>query len=120
MVDGELRVTLTRFEHVFGLLGNLAVPVGDVTGVAIVDDALHAAPGARAPGLAWPGRVKLGTWRGRAGRWYVVARAGQRALRLTVAHPRWSGVVVSVPDDDVLFAVAVALGIPPPTRPREH
>ena len=102
IVDGMLQVRLSRFDRFFGLLSDLVVDVGALTSVVVVDDALGSVPGWRAPGLAWPGRVKVGTWRSKGARWYVVARRGQPALVLTFATGRWAGAVLSTPDAALL------------------
>lgn len=107
VVDGNLRVSLSRFDRFFGLLGDLEVSVEDVTSLAVVEDGLRAVPGWRAPGLAWPGRVKVGTWRAGGERWYVVARRDLPTLVLTFRHERWAGAVLSTPDAAEL---AVQLG----------
>ncbi len=111
MVDGALRVRLSRFDRVFGLLGDLEVDVDDLTSVEVADDGLGAVRGWRVPGLAWPGRVKVGTWRSRGGRWYVVARRGLPALVVTFAaarqpgrSQRWTGAVLTCPDAHDLAA----------------
>ena len=112
MVKGVLRVGLSRFDRFFGLLGDLEVPVGDITSAVAVEDGLGAVPGWRAPGLAWPGRVKVGTWRTKGERWYVVARRDLPTLVLTLRHDRWAGAVLSTPDAAEL---AVLLGEQPDT-----
>ena len=111
VVDGVLRVRLSRFDRIFGLLGDLEVATGDVTSVEVVEDGLRVVPGWRAPGLAWPGRVKVGTWRSRGGRWYVVARRDLPALKVTFdagdgpGRPnRWAGAVLTCADAHDLAA----------------
>jgi len=104
VADGVLRVRLSRFDRIFGLLGDLAVPVEAVTSAEVVDDGLRAVPGWRAPGLAWPGRVKVGTWRSRGTRWYVVARRGSPALVVCLDDDRWAGAVLTCHDARELAA----------------
>ncbi|HKG50793.1 MAG TPA: alpha/beta hydrolase [Actinomycetales bacterium] len=103
LVGGILAVRLTRFERVGGLLGDLDVPLAAVVSSVAVPDGLRAARGLRAPGLALPGRVKVGTWRGRAGRSYVAVRRGP-ALRLRLRGFRYDTVLVSTPDAERLAA----------------
>lgn len=112
MVDGVLRVRLSRFDHVFGLVGDLEVPAEDVTSAEVVPDGLRAVPGWRAPGLAWPGRVKVGTWRSKGSRWYVVARRGQPAMVLHFSGHRWAGAVLTCSD-----AEALTRALTPPLAP---
>ena len=101
LVGGILAVRLTRFERVGGLLSDLDVPLAAVVSSVAVPDGLRAARGLRAPGLALPGRVKVGTWRGRAGRSYVTVRRGP-ALRLRLRGFRYDTVLVSTPDAERL------------------
>jgi hypothetical protein len=112
--DAQVAVTLTRFEHVFGLLGDLSVARTAVVAVDVVaagDDPLRHVPGWRAPGLAWPGRIKVGTWRGGGDRWFVVVRAGLPAVRLRFAGHRYTGALVGIAD-----AAGVAAALTPGAR----
>ncbi len=103
---GHVRITLSLAEKIAGLHGDLDVPRSSVRGAEVVADGLAAARGLRAPGLAIPGRVKMGTWRGRRSRRYVSVRRGVPALALTLRGQRYDTVLVSVPD---AAAVAAAL-----------
>ena len=80
--DDTLTVRLTPVSKVAGLLRDQVIPRSAVTAVEVVTDGLAAARGLRAPGLAIPGRRKVGTWRGRGVRRFVDVRRGQPALRL--------------------------------------
>jgi len=105
--DDALEVRLRPWEKVAGLLPDLRVPLSAVREVEVVDDALSAPHGVRAPGLALPGIVKTGTWRGRrdgSGRQYVAVRRGVPALRLLLDGQRWASAVVSTPDAAQLAA----------------
>lgn len=110
--DGTVTVRLSRREKVAGLHGDLRVPASAVTGAAVVEDPLAAPRGIRAPGTAFPGLVKIGTWRGRGGRTLVVAYRDQPGLRLTLTGQRVDEVVLSHPDAaDVVARVRAAAGL---------
>jgi hypothetical protein len=93
-----LSVRPTSREKVAGLLRDLAVPWESVTSVTVEDDSVKAVRGLRAPGLALPRRVKIGTWRGRGGRAMVVVRAGVPALRVALQGERYDELLISHPD----------------------
>lgn len=92
-----IAIQLTALERIGGLVKDLRIPVTAVISATAVPDGLRAARGLRAPGLAIPGRVKVGTWRGRNARSYVAVRPGP-ALRLRLTGLSYDTVVVSTPD----------------------
>jgi hypothetical protein len=102
ITDDELRVELTTREKIAGLHGDIRVPVTAVQDVQIEQDALAAARGLRAPGLAIPGRTKIGTWRGRGSRTFVVARRGVPAVRVTLRGVKPDELLVSTDDADAV------------------
>jgi hypothetical protein len=107
-VDSDrIRIHLSFLEKLAGLHGDLTVPRSSVRTVEVVADGPAAAHGLRAPGLAIPGRVKMGTWRGRQGRRrYISVRRDVPALALTLDGHRYETVLVSAPE---AHAVASAL-----------
>lgn len=111
--DEELVLHLTGFERVAGLHRSIRVPVAAVTDVDVVDDPVRSVAGVRSPGLALPGYVKIGTWRGRGGRRFVVARRDEPAVRVRIAGQHHTELLVSVPD-----AAAVASTLRAATGPR--
>ena len=98
----SLEVRLDPWEKVLGLLGNLRVPRSAVSDVEVVADGLGAPAGMRAPGLALPGRIKLGTWRRRGSTQYVAVRAGEPALRVTLTGQRYDSLLLGTPDANEL------------------
>jgi hypothetical protein len=98
VADDRLHVALTAGEKVAGLHGDIDVPLSAVERVSFEPDALAAARGLRAPGLAIPGRTKIGTWRGRGSRRFVVARRGVPAVRITLTGVKHDELLVSTPD----------------------
>lgn len=97
--DGDwLRVALTSREKIAGLHGNIEVPLDDVRDVRLEPDPIGAVQGLRGPGLAIPGRRKIGTWRGRGRRSFIVARRGVPAVRISLTGTRHDELLVSTPD----------------------
>lgn len=100
----SLQIRLTTLEKVTGLLGDLDVPRSAVVRAEAVGDGLAAARGVRAPGLGIPGRRKVGTWRRRGGKTFVVVRRGEPALRLELSEGRYRELLVGTPDAERLAA----------------
>jgi hypothetical protein len=92
--DDILTVRLTPLSKVAGLLRDQIIPRSAITAVEVVPDGLAAARGLRAPGLALPGRRKIGTWRGRGVRRFVDVRRAQPALRLTLRGQRYDELLI--------------------------
>ncbi len=102
--DHAVTVRLSPLGRIAGLLRDQVVPRTAVTAVEVVDDGLSAARGVRAPGLAIPGRRKIGTWRGRGVRRFVDVRAGQPALRLRLQGQRYDELLIGHDDASALAA----------------
>ncbi|MBG0832456.1 alpha/beta fold hydrolase [Planomonospora sp. ID67723] len=94
VTGGELVLTLGRGEKTAGLRGDIRVPLAAVRGVAVVEDALTGARGLRAPGLAVPGRVRIGTWRRPGSRAFVAVRRGVPAVRVALSGTRYDELLV--------------------------
>lgn len=93
-----LDVRFTRTEKLTGLLRDIEVPLSSVRGASVEPDGVRAAQGLRAPGLAIPGRRKVGTWRGRGSRSAVCVKAGEPALRITLTGSRWGQLLIGHPN----------------------
>ncbi|MEW1955894.1 hypothetical protein [Terrabacter sp. NPDC080008] len=104
LTSSQLTVELTRAEKVAGLHGDITIPLAAIRAVDVVPDALAAAHGLRAPGLALPGVRKVGTWRTRNGSEFVVAGRGQRGVRLTLTGQDLASVLLGDDDADALAA----------------
>lgn len=108
----NLVLRLTTGEKVAGLHGNITVPLSRLTSVDVVHDALSAVRGLRAPGLAIPGRTKIGTWRGAGGRRFVVARRNSPAVRVQLRGAKYDELIVSTADAAAVAAmVRAAAGV---------
>ncbi len=98
MTSQELVIELTTAEKVAALHRDIRFPLSAIAGVEGVPDALAAVRGWRAPGLALPGRAKIGTWRTKEGPEFVVARSGQPGVRFTLIGHKLSSILLG--DDD--------------------
>ena len=114
VADDTLTVRPTPLSKVAGLLRDQIVPRSAITAVDVVPDGLAAARGLRAPGLALPGRRKIGTWRGRGVRRFVDVRRGQPALRLTLQGQHYDELLIG--HDDATDLAARLTSSPGPTR----
>lgn len=112
VTDEEISIELTRGEKIGGLLGNLRIPLVQVRSVESLSDPLSAPRGIRSPGLGLPGVAKIGTWRARGVRQYVVARRAQPGVRLVLTGNRYDEVVLSVPDETVRARLLAVTGAP--------
>ena len=106
VTDDRLVVEPSTVEKVAGLLRGLEVPLSAVREVEVLDRPLPAVHGLRAPGFAVPGRVRIGSWRGRGRRGYVVVRRGQPALRVALEGESYDELLVGCPG---LLGVVAAL-----------
>jgi hypothetical protein len=105
-----LTVRFTTAEHVGGLIRDITVPRSAVTSVAVEVDGIRAVSGLRAPGLALPGRRKVGTWRGlgdQPRRTAVSVTRGEAAVRITLAGQKFDQLLIGTTDAE---SVAETLG----------
>jgi hypothetical protein len=93
-----LTVRLTRGEKIAGLLRDVTLPRSAVRAAELVEDALPAARGLRAPGLALPGARKIGTWRRAGERTLVCVRRGQPAVRIQLEGQDYDTLLVGADD----------------------
>jgi len=100
----DLVLELTPREKLAGLHGDVRIPRSAVRDVRVELEPVTAVRGLRAPGLAIPGRTKIGTWRGRGRRAFVVARRGMPAVRLTLSGTSFDELLVSLPDAEAVAA----------------
>ena len=103
-----LSVRLTRAEKIAGLLRDVDVPLASVRNVTVVEDALAATSGLRAPGFGLPGLRKIGTWRGVGRTTLVCVRRGQPAVRVRLEGERWDELLIGADDARALAASLTA------------
>ena len=107
--DTHVYITLTRFERFFGILPNLTIPVKHIRQVS-QDDGILRNIGMRAPGLAWPGKALIGTFRKWKFKDFVVWRSEPHFVVLRLESEKWDRVVVGVRDpDSIVRAIAAAI-----------
>jgi hypothetical protein len=94
----EVAVRFTPAETVAGLRRGTTFRRSNIVDVTVFDDGLDATRGIRAPGLAIPGRRRIGTWRRRHGKELVSVKRGVPAVRVTLENERYAAVVVAVDD----------------------
>lgn len=99
-----LGIRFSRGEKVAGLLRDIEEPLDRVRAVRVEGDGLDATQGVRAPGLALPGRRKVGTWRGRGRRTAVCVRAGEPAVRISLDGARWTELLIGTPEAEDVAA----------------
>ena len=99
----DLVVRFTRFEKVFGLVRDHSFPLSAVTDATVEPKGFAAVRGLRAPGLALPGRVLVGTWRGR-GRTLVAVRRDEPAVVVELTGQGFDQLVVGTADAADLVA----------------
>jgi len=105
----NLIITLTRFERFFGLLPNLSIPLAHVRGVAH-NDAILSDIGMRAPGLAWPRKALIGTFRKWKFKDFVVWRNEPHFVVIDVTGEKWDRIVIGVGDPaPTVNAIATAI-----------
>jgi len=99
-----LTVSFTTAQKVAGLLRDQHLPLTAIRTVEVVPDGLAAARGLRAPGLALPGLLKIGTWRSRSRRSLVAVSGHRPAVRLTLTGQRYTSLLLTVDSPDELVA----------------
>jgi hypothetical protein len=102
--DDTLTVSFTTGEKIAGLLRDQRIPLTAVRDVEVVPDGSAATSGVRAPGLALPGRRKLGTWRSRTGKGLIAVDGHRPALRVTLTGHRYTSLLVSTDAPEELAA----------------
>lgn len=100
--DSTLTISFTAAERIAGLIRNQSIPLSAVRDVEVVPDGLAAARGIRAPGLALPGRRKVGTWRSRSGKTLVAVRGQGPAVRLTLSGHPYAAVLLTTESPEEL------------------
>jgi hypothetical protein len=96
-----LTIRFTTAEHVGGLIRDITVPRSAISAVVAEPDGIRAVSGLRAPGLALPGRRKVGTWRGlgeHPRRTAVSVTHGEPAVRITLVGQKFDQLLIGTKD----------------------
>jgi hypothetical protein len=105
----ELVVRLTRGERVEGLHGDLRFPASAVRTVTVLNDAMAAVHGIRAPGTDVPGVVKVGTYHSRGRTTFVaVHHHTRRGVRVTLEGAEYDELIVSCHEPETVAALVSA------------
>jgi hypothetical protein len=108
--DTHVYITLNRFERFFGILPSLTIHVEHIRQVS-QDDGILRNIGMRAPGLAWPGKALIGTFRKWKFKDFVVWRSEPHFVVLRLESEKWDRVVVGVRDpDSIVLAITAVVG----------
>jgi hypothetical protein len=117
VVEGDkLVLRLTWPEKVGGLHGDIEVSLSAVRSVSTPDNAWIQMRGWRMAGIAFPGRIALGTRRHGEGYDFTVVHRQRPTVQVDLnGPPRWQRLVVSVDEgvdpDAVAGHIAAAAGI---------
>ncbi len=99
----SILLSLSAGERLLALRrGDLRLPLSAVNGIDVEHDGLRAARGLRAPGVAVPGVVKIGTWRRRGSRTFVSVRRGVPAIHVSSSGAALDALLVSTPHADAV------------------
>jgi uncharacterized protein len=115
--DKDLVVHLTPGEKVWGLHGDIRVPLSAIVSVAADPKPWLGLRGWRMTGISFPGHAALGTRRHGDGYDFCMLHRDRPAVRVDVAQGRFSRFVISAPEDGDAQAeaarIAAAAGIAP-------
>jgi hypothetical protein len=116
VVDGtDLVVHLTLREKIAGFHADIRVPLSSIQSASVPEYPWMALRGWRMAGVAFPGRIAVGTRKHGTGFDFTCVRKKERAVQIDATTGRFSRFVISVPDDvdaqDEADRIADAAGI---------
>lgn len=97
----HVHINLSRFERFFGLLTSLSIPLAHIQS-AVHDDQVLSTLGIRAPGLAWPRRALIGTFRKWKFKDFVVWRNQPHLVVIQLEGENWNRIVIGVTEPDTI------------------
>ena len=105
--DDTVTVSLSAFEKLEALHGDVTVPRSAIKRARAVPDGMAEVHGIRAPGTALPGVVLVGTWRSGAGATFAVCHGRKPAIVIDLDGEPFDRLVVTVGDPEgVLCSLA--------------
>jgi hypothetical protein len=104
----DLVIAMTTLEKIEGAHGEIELPLTAVTNVRVVDDAWPELRGIRAPGTGVPGKIAVGTRRGKFGKDFAVVHGKGPALVLELTGASFQRIVLTV-DEPAALAATIAL-----------
>jgi uncharacterized protein len=111
LADDCLKVRFALWEKVLGLVQDADFPLEAIREVVVAPDGYPVPHGVRAPGLAVPTRVKVGTWRGRGSKQLVSVRRSQPALQVRLENAGPTELVIGM-DEAASLAAALHEALP--------
>jgi len=104
----ELVLELTTVEEIEGVHGTVRLPASSIRSVEVLDDAIHAVHGMRAPGTGIPGSTAVGTFRSPDEKMFaVVHHDTPRGVRVRLEGADYDELIVGCAEPE---AVAASLG----------
>lgn len=101
----ELVLHLDRVEQVEALHGELRFPASAVQHVEVLEDALSAVHGVRAPGTGFPGMVAVGTYRHDGGKSFaVIHHDTPRGVRVALQGADFTELIVGCTEPETVAA----------------
>jgi hypothetical protein len=98
LTPSSVGVEFTTTEKILGLLRDFTLRRDQVVEATFHVDSVAVVRGLRAPGLAVPGRRKIGTWRRSGYRAAVSVAAPTPAVRLRLRGHRYDELIISHPE----------------------
>lgn len=95
---GNLVLSLSRWERLGGLHGDIRVPLSAVEDVAVTQRPFGELRGMRAPGTGWPRVIALGTWRGRREKGFAAVYRGQPGVFVRLRGSPFAWLCISTDD----------------------
>lgn len=101
-IAGEtLSLRLSPKDKVLALKGAFDIPLEHIADVRVEPrKAMEEERGIRAPGTGFPGKIALGTWRGRGGKQFWYVRRAERVVVIELEREEYRRLVLEVPDPD--------------------
>jgi len=96
--DGDLVLSLSKWERRGALHGDIRVALSAVEDVAVTEQPFGEIRGMRAPGTGWPGRIALGTWRHRGGKGFAAVYRGKPGVVVRLRDSAFAWLCISTAD----------------------
>ena len=101
----ELILHLSFFERLGGFVrGDARIPLKSVWRARAVESPWEELRGVRSPGIDWPKRIAIGTWRFSGGKDFVAVHRKGPGVVVELAGIEFARLIVSTPDAEVVAA----------------
>ena len=103
--DGDVVLSLSRWERVGALHGSIRAPLSAVEDVAVTDTPFRELRGMRAPGTGFPRVIALGTWRtSRTEKGFAAVYRGKRGVVVRLRDHEFGWLCLSADDPEEIVA----------------